>query len=114
GALLEPVLSEQKHAERVEAGIAQRELVALVVLTEAARATGTRGHVNVALSYLIGADVPRLAAQIVGQVAGGEARRTTLPDVGDLAAGEQIIARRRRQDFGAITEVLHRTLDDAL
>ena len=54
------------------------------------------------------------AAQIVDEVAGGEAGGTALADVGDLAPGEQVLARRRRQYLRAVAEVRKHALHDAL
>src|SRR5262249_34515207 len=100
--LVDAVLPEEKHAERIEADVAQRELVALMVLAERARATGARRHVDVTGRDFRGADLGGLAAQVIGQVAGGEARWTALADVGDFAPGEKILAGRRRQRLHAI------------
>src|SRR5262249_25228272 len=112
--LVDAVLAEDKHAERVEADVSERELVALMVLAETARAAGSRGHVDVALRDFFRADLGGLLPQVIGKVAGREARRTALADVRDFAAGEQILARRRRQRLRAVGEGFQCRLDEAL
>ena len=90
------------------------KLIALVVLTEAAGAAGSRCEVDEVLRDLLGANPVRFATQDVDEVAGREAGGTALADVGDLAAGEQVFARRRRHDLGPVAEILHGTLHHAL
>src|SRR5215470_14007916 len=108
GTLIDAVLREQEHAERLESHVAERELVALVVLAEAACPAGAGGHVDVLLRDLLGADALRLGAEEVGEVPGREARRTALADVGHLAPGEKILLGRGRQDLRVVAEALHR------
>src|SRR5262249_43287734 len=97
-----------------EADVAQRELVALMVLAETAGTAGARRHVDVARRDFCGADLGRLAAQVIGQVAGREAGWTALADVRNFAPGEQILAGRRWQRLRPVPEVLQRRLDEAL
>src|SRR5262249_49809663 len=55
-----------------------------------------------------------LVAQEVHQIAGGEARRAALPDVGDLASGEKIFFGRDGEDLRAISTLLEHGLEDPL
>src|SRR5215471_7829859 len=55
--LVDAVLTEEKHAERIEADVAQREFVALMVLAETTRAAGARRHVDVARCDFCGSDL---------------------------------------------------------
>jgi hypothetical protein len=86
----------------------------LVVLAEAAGSAGTRREVDEVLRDFLGTGPMRFATQNVDEAAGREAGGTALADVGDLAAGEQVFARRRRHDLGSVAEVLHGTLHHAL
>ena len=53
--LVQVVLGHQEHAERVQAGVAQRQLVALVVLPEAAGAARAGREVDELLVHLLDA-----------------------------------------------------------
>ncbi len=113
-ALIEAFLPEQEHTEGFQAHVLQRELVALVVLPEAAGTAGTCGDVDVLMRHLLHAERLRLLLEVVGEVAGGEAGRAALADVGHLTPGKEIRARGGRQDLRAVAEVLHRALDQPL
>jgi len=89
-ALIELVLLDEEHPEGIETEIAERELVALVVLAETAGAAGARGHVDVLVGHALRADALRLGAQEIRQVSGGEARRAALADIGQLATEKEI------------------------
>ena len=114
GLLVHLVLGHQEHAESVEAGIPERQLVALVVLAEAAGAAGARRQVDVFLRHLGGADLARFLLEEIDEVARGEAGRAALADVGDLASGQKILARRHGQHLRVVAAVLQHGLQDAL
>jgi hypothetical protein len=55
--LVQVVLGHQEHAEALEPGVPERELVACVILPEAAGAAGAGGEVDVLLVDLLDADL---------------------------------------------------------
>jgi hypothetical protein len=112
--LIEIALREREHAHVLEAEIAQRQFVALVILAEAAGAAGTGGHVHIALGDRINPEPCFLRLQEVGEIAGGKARGATLPDIGKLAPGEKIGFARWRQGPGAVAQIFEQRGDDVL
>ena len=114
GALIGLLLIDQEHAERFEPDIAQRKLVALVILAEAAGPAGTGGDIGVSVRHCPGADPFGLGAQEVGQVASGEAGRAALADIGQFAPGHQVFAGRGRKRARAVSHVLEDGLEHAL
>jgi hypothetical protein len=112
--LVQVVLGHQEHPEALEPAVAQGQLVARVVLAEAAGATGAGGEVDVLLVHRLDAELLRLLLEEVHEIAGGEAGRTALADVGGLAAGEQVRLRGDGQDLRAVAAVLQHRLQDAL
>src|SRR6185503_18496584 len=84
------VLGQQEHAKCAEAGIAETQLVALVVLPEPAGAASTGRQVDVALGCFLDPVLLRLLLDEVDQVPRREARGAALANVGDLPAGEKI------------------------
>ena len=113
-ALVEAVLRHQEQTERFESDVAQRQLVALVILAETARAAGAGGQINVAPGDFIRADVRSPGVEEGREVAGGEAGGTALTDIGELAPEVQVLACCRREALRAIPGVLEHRLDDAL
>ncbi len=113
-ALVHPVLVDEEHPERLEAQVPQSQLVALVILTEAARPTWASGHVDVLFGHSLIADPLALLAQEVREVPGGEARGAALSDVGQLSTQQEIISRRNRQWARLIAEVLEHGFHDVL
>src|SRR5690606_29196591 len=59
------------------------------------------------------ADPLAFLAQEIGEVAGREAGRTTLSDIGQFAAQEEIVPRRDRQRPRLVAKVLEHRLHDA-
>ena len=112
--LVQVVLGHQEHPEALEPAVAQRQLVARVVLAEAAGAARAGGEVDVLLVDRLDADLLRLFLQKVDEIAGREAGRAALTDVGGLAAGEQVFLRRDGQDLRAVPTALEHRLQDAL
>ena len=68
----------------------------------------------IALGCLLGPVLLRFLPDEVDEIAGGEARRAALSNVGDLAAGEEIRPRGHGQDLGPIAAVLQHRLDHPL
>ena len=112
--LVELVLGEEEHAEGVEPGIAQGQLVALVILAEATGPAGAGGQIDELLVHVLGAGRLGLLLEEVDQVAGGEAGRAALADVGDLAPGEEIVLGGHRQDLRLVAAALQHRLEDPL
>ncbi len=97
----------------VEPEIAQRQLVALVILAEAAGAAGPCGHVDITIRDRLAAEALRLRVQIVGEIAGGEAGWATLPNIGKLATAHEIVFGGGRKRAGAVAQVLENGLNHA-
>ncbi len=114
GLLVEVVLGQEEHPEGVEARVAQRQLVALVVLAEAAGAARPGRQVDVALRHFLGADALGFAAEEVDEVARREAGRAALADVGHLAPGQEILLGGDGQDARLISALLEHRLENAL
>ena len=108
------VLGQQEHAEGAQAGVAESQLVALVVLPEPAGAASAGRQIDVALGRFLDPVLLRLPPDEVDQVARREARGTALADVGDLPAGEKILPRGHGEDLGAIAAVFQHGLDQPL
>src|SRR6185295_11837725 len=109
--LIHLILGEQEHTERFQSGVAERQLIALVVLPEPAGAAGPGGEVHILIIDLLGADALGLRAEEVDEVPGCKTGRATLADVGHLATGEQIVLGCHRQDAAAIATVLEYRLE---
>src|SRR5207237_6454457 len=81
---------------------------------EAAGPAGAGREVDELPGDLLGAALARFLLEEVDEVAGGEAGRAALPDVGDLAAGEQVVLGGHRKDLGLVAAGLEHALDDPL
>ena len=110
-ALGQVVLGQQEHAEGAQAGVAESQLVALVVLPEPTGAASAGRQIDVAPGGFLDPVLLRLPLGEVDQVPRREARGAALADVGDLPAGEKILPRGHGKDLGAIAAVLQHGLD---
>ena len=104
--LVHVVLGHQEHAEALQAQVLEGQLVALVVLAEAAGSARARGQVDVALRDFLGSDLARFSPQEVGQVPGHEAGGAALSDVRQLPPGQQVLLGRGRQDARSVSPIL--------
>jgi hypothetical protein len=85
-----------------------------VILAEAAGAARPGGEIDVFVGHCLRPDALGFVLQEPREVAGHEARRAALPDVGQLAPAQQILLGRRRQDARLVAEVLESGLDQML
>jgi hypothetical protein len=89
--LVRIALVDQEHPERLQPDVPERQLVALVILAEPAGAARAGGDIDIVVDHLVGADALAFPAQEIGEVSGGEAGRAALSDIGQLAAGRQVL-----------------------
>jgi hypothetical protein len=112
--LVQVVLGHQEHPELVEPRVAQRQLVARVVLPEPTGPARAGGEVDELLVHLLDTGLLGFLLQEVDEVARGEAGRAALADVGDLAPGQQVFLGCHRQDARLVPTALEHALDDPL
>ena len=111
--LVQVVLGHEEHAERLQPAVTQRQLVALVILAEPAGAAGAGREVDELLADVGHAGLLGFLLQEVDQVARREAGRAALADVGDLAAGQEVVLGGHREDLRLVPGALQHGLDDS-
>jgi hypothetical protein len=114
GTLIRFALVHEEQSKGLETEVAQRQLIALVILTEPASAERAGRHVDVLVRDGLGPDAVAFRTQEVREVAGHEARRTALADVGQFPARRWVGLGCRREWPRVVSHILEYGLHQAL